>query len=239
MATTGFLERMIDRMDRIDRKHLERYVLDLAQDKKMLTSLLDEVQDGVLVFTRGKKIVFLNRRMKQLFNLPDGLESSGSVPELFEDTPLAGLVADAVARQDELFHKELQVLLPRPMVLSITLQFEKLQRSEVAVLLVRDLSQNELRTREHFQIENLESMAGLAAGIAHEIGNPLNSISIHLQLLMNHLKSLADRERKKMRPALRAIQEETVRLDKIVRNFLGALRRKPLQFELHAIHPLL
>ena len=43
--------------------------------------------------------------------------------------------------------------------------------------------------------EKVSSIMDLAAGVAHELGNPLNSINIHLQLLQRNLKSM-ERDKK-------------------------------------------
>ena len=43
--------------------------------------------------------------------------------------------------------------------------------------------------------ERLEAISVLAAGLAHEIGNPLNSLTIHLKLLSKTIKTLKAKEK--------------------------------------------
>lgn len=238
MPTAEFLERLIKRIDRLDRKHLENYVLDLIAEKELLVSLLNNIPEGVAVLDGTGRFLFSNRRFAQLLNLPD-ISSSASIAKLIEDPPLHSLVQEALKKREELFQRELEVLIPRPMILQVTLVYERSGKTELSILIFRNVTQAELSTREHFQMQNLESLVGLAAGIAHEIGNPINSMAIHLQLISKALKQLPSKESKKIEPSLNVIREELKRLDKIVRNFLGATRRKPLRFEMSAVHDLL
>jgi signal transduction histidine kinase len=70
----------------------------------------------------------------------------------------------------------------------------------------------------------------LAAGVAHELGNPLNSITIHLQLIERRLKKLKTAkggDAGALAASIRVCQEEVVRLDGIITNFLDAIRPRP------------
>ena len=238
MPAAQFLDRIASRINRIDRKSLEDYVLELASQTKFLSSLLDQVPEGIMVLTPKKEILFLNSRMMRMFNIPEATTHKVSLQQAVSDPELLKLITDAIEHKEELFQKELEVLLPRPMILKINLLFEKNQASPVVILSIANLTQAETNIRERFKLENWESVLGLAAGIAHEIGNPLNSLTIHLKLLEKTLQKIPLNDRKKIENSLQAAEEETARLDQIVRNFLKATRRKPLRFELTQINDL-
>jgi signal transduction histidine kinase len=70
--------------------------------------------------------------------------------------------------------------------------------------------------------EKVSSIMDLAAGVAHELGNPLNSINIHLQLLQRNLKSME--QDTKMQKSLHSCIKEVQRLDGIISHFLKAIR---------------
>jgi signal transduction histidine kinase len=75
----------------------------------------------------------------------------------------------------------------------------------------------------------------LAAGVAHELGNPLNSLTIHLQLIDRKLrKQKRSPELESVADSLAVCRDEVQRLDGIIRNFLEALRPRPPNFaEVH------
>lgn len=239
MPTDEFLERIVSRLDRIDRKSLERYVTELADEKQLLSQLLDHVPHGIMVLTNRSEILYLNRRMVHLFNIPDTIRPKAIISEAISDVPFVQWLEKQVELEEEKFHEEIEVLLPRPMVLQVTLQFEKKSHTTMAFLFVSNLTERDMNTRERFQLQNWESMISLAAGIAHEVGNPLNSLTIHLALLTKALKKVPAGEKKKIDSSVRAMTDEIARLDKIVRNFLRATRRKPLRFELVQVNQLI
>jgi two-component system, sporulation sensor kinase E len=65
-------------------------------------------------------------------------------------------------------------------------------------LIIHDATEARARTAEAIESERTQALTLLAASVAHEIGNPLNALSIHLQLMEREAKKL-----KKIVPELR------------------------------------
>src|SRR5207253_361344 len=72
--------------------------------------------------------------------------------------------------------------------------------------------------------ERLNALRLLAAGVAHEIGNPLNSLHIHLQLMERSVQKLHDGEKAELEQSIDVARSEVNRLDSIVTQFLKAIR---------------
>jgi signal transduction histidine kinase len=84
--------------------------------------------------------------------------------------------------------------------------------------------------------EKLASMGTLAAGVAHEIKNPLNAINLTIEHLQDKYTSAAD---KQAQLYIRTIQEEIKRLDKVVNNFLSFIRSENLEKQKTDVNKLL
>src|SRR3989338_678019 len=239
MITNEFIDRLIHRIDKIDKKNLQSYVLELGQDRNFLFSLFDHILEGVMVLSAKQEVVFINRRIRQLFDLSSEQSHERNYMTILQDTRLKARVQSALQERNEVSHENIEVLIPRPMLIKLSLRYETIMAKTYSVILIENISQNEILIREQFQKENSKSIFELAAGIAHEIGNPLNSINIHLKLLSNKIQSLKQKNTDPLTNELAILREETNRLDEIIRNFLRATRKKPLNYELTNINDLI
>lgn len=90
---------------------------------------------------------------------------------------------------------------------------------------LRDKEQLEANLR---QAQRLSALGALAAGIAHDVRNPLNAI----KLLSSHaLDSLSEPESNRPAEQLRTIRKEVDRLEDIVSGFLALAKERELQPE--------
>ena len=60
------------------------------------------------------------------------------------------------------------------------------------VMILRDITESRRTAQQTIESERLNALRLLAAGVAHEIGNPLNSLHIHLQLMERSVQKLHD-----------------------------------------------
>jgi len=75
--------------------------------------------------------------------------------------------------------------------------------------------------------------------VAHEIGNPLNSLNIHLQLMQRNLQKAPPNLRKQLEESVSIARGEVTRLDHIITQFLRAIRPQPLQVSSSDINSIL
>jgi two-component system, sporulation sensor kinase E len=90
-------------------------------------------------------------------------------------------------------------------------------------MLIRDITQHRKLTEEKIESERISNLTLLAAGVAHELGNPLNSLTIHLQLLERQVKRMP-KGGDKLQKHLDIAVGEIKRLDFIISQFLTAIR---------------
>src|SRR6266545_1757266 len=77
-------------------------------------------------------------------------------------------------------------------------------------------------------------MEAIAAGVAHEVRNPLNALQINLQILEQELRELVPDPGKPIFAALTNIANEVASLDHFVAEFLRFAR--PPRLKLEAVH---
>jgi signal transduction histidine kinase len=89
-----------------------------------------------------------------------------------------------------------------------------------------DVTNEEEMLRRVMRAERLAAVGTLAAGLAHEVRNPLNSASLQLTVLERRLKRGDGVDR--TIPIARIIKGEIDRLDRLVRDFLAFAKPNPL-----------
>lgn len=96
-----------------------------------------------------------------------------------------------------------------------TLEIQTTPLGDETVVYIRDITAEKRRTEEELRAGATKAVCDLAAGVAHEIGNPLNAISMNLQLLKRDPSDIA---------TIDVCMDQVKRLDGIIRGFLDALR---------------
>jgi signal transduction histidine kinase len=91
-------------------------------------------------------------------------------------------------------------------------------------IILRDITESRRSTEKTIESERFNALTLLAAGVAHEIGNPLNSLHIHLQLMERKVRKLDGKVKEELQEAIAISRAEITRLDSIVTQFLQAIR---------------
>jgi signal transduction histidine kinase len=100
-----------------------------------------------------------------------------------------------------------------------------------ALIILRDVTRERDQEEKALRDERLDAVKTLAASVAHEIGNPLNALDIHLQLLGREVDSLEPERRDSLKEYVAVARSEVKRLDGIITQFLQALRHSKAALE--------
>src|SRR5438309_9767729 len=91
-------------------------------------------------------------------------------------------------------------------------------------MILRDITESRRSTQQTIESERFNALTLLAAGVAHEIGNPLNSLNIHLQLIEREARKANGTNRPQLQESVEVARAEVNRLDSIISQFLRAIR---------------
>jgi len=242
MKNTG-LEKILGRIEDLDSVNLGILVQRLARERKMQETVFNTIQDGVIVIDSDGVVQYANDAALGLIGLK---ENDIGVTRLWKMVPdlaksidretIAGKKKSAPvhSREIELTYPEHRVV--RLYMVPIDAQVGH-DDSGGYVIVLSDVTAERVSMEERIESERIDSIVRLAAGVAHELGNPLNSLTIHLQLIERKLKKLAEQaDAAKLAESLQVCQGEVQRLDGIITHFLEAVRpQKPELNELDLV----
>jgi PAS domain S-box-containing protein len=226
------LDRVLGRLDTLDSVNLANLVQRLARERGLFEAIFNTIHEGILVISVDGTIEYANAAAAHLIGLREE-ELAGAtlwrlVPGLHPsiETLLAGGAAvPVVAREIELNYPQRRIV--RLYMVPFQAEGAREESRRFAVILA-DVTREKQTTEQLIEDEKTSSILLLAAGVAHELGNPLNSLTIHLQLIARKLKKLkAARDAESLAESIAVCQEEVKRLDGIITHFLEAIRPRP------------
>ena len=238
-ARNSFLDRFIERMDRMDPSNLQTYVLRLVREKDFLETVFHTIREGLIVLDHGLRVRFINTAAKRLLGIQSNPEGE-RIDRHLRELDWGALMSSPPEQWRRASRQEIEVFYPEHRFLSFYIvpvgehEDDRPRTSPLAAIILHDITETRENTEEHVESQRVQAITMLAAGVAHELGNPLNSLGIHLQLLSRCLKGVADPELgQEACELLEVATQEVRRLDGIVRNFLHAVRPVPPD-----LHPL-
>ena len=232
----GFLEKLIGRLGKIGPEEVQNYLLRLAQEKGFLETVFNAIQEGIIVTDSSGRITYLNDAACELF----GLDGEDSIGKLLEER-VRGLDWNALTHSGGPVTRDLEIFYPSNRFINfyiVPLMIEsRFDRNENAAvddrgyseqvgyaIIMRDITESRRTAEKTIESERLNALTLLAAGVAHELGNPLNSLNIHLQLMERQARKLKGKERDELQHSIEICRGEINRLDSIVTQFLRAIR---------------
>lgn len=236
-----FIERAIQKLSKLDEEQIRALILDLATEHERIELVLDSLNDGVMVCTGDHSLVLVNKAAERMVPFASHEWYERSVWDAIGDREIAEFVRTTLMNQESAQDREFALETNGtnrilscsilPLVGSGTIQG--------SILHVEDVTEKRGREARLRRAESLASLTTLAAGVAHEIKNPLGSIGIHIQLLQKALKgagACGEFDRERMEGYIDVVNEEVDRLNRIVVDFLFAVRPIDVHLEDHSLN---
>ena len=186
-----FYDKVVDRIEKLDAEGLRRHYKALADEIGFFKSVFDSLDEGIVVLDDAGKVEYANAAGKELLPL------LGIDEEFNESRPAP----------DGISVRELEITYPEHRIIEV----KRVGR----IVKLRDVTEKRAREADAVESGRADAVGEMAASMAHEIGNPLNALSLNLQLLKRKYPDEVD---------LAVAQKELSRLNGIIREFLGAFR---------------
>jgi len=219
------MPKFLDKLLKLDKQSLETYLNQIHQDKERTDSILNQLTIGILLLNKNNSITWANEAAQSILGMQFISRLINWPISNIIDPEFRNWIQSTLDAKQGIFNEEREILFPKHRHLIVTL------RPEQFILLV-DITGARSKDREEGDVQRINALVRLAKGVAHELGNPLNSIIIHLRLLSKIGESLPPKEKKKFQETVDVLSHETGRLDRIIKNFLKATRQKPPEFRL-------
>ncbi|MDR0403178.1 MAG: PAS domain S-box protein [Treponema sp.] len=246
-----FITRAAQKLAKLTPEQIKNLFVSMGEEIDRLETVLDSLNEGILVCASDHSLILANKSAERLFPMVSGGSRGTFEPEtvpvwnLVRDEKTAAFLEQALRSGDRISDREFDVDakgVGRLLAISVS-PLVKNYHVTGSLVHARDVTEKRSREARMRRMENLASLTTLAAGVAHEIKNPLGSISIHMQLLRKTMKKNEDlyyRAHEEERDAhddvgpnayfklfnkyMNVIDEEIDRLNHIVVDFLFAVR---------------
>ncbi len=260
MAKSSFLDKVLGRIGRLDAQGLQTVVERLARERSFLETLFNTIEDGVLVLDESGRILYVNQAVTRLLGLQSEVEGQ-PVTNFFPDLDWEKIARFDTQGGQGVVRHEFEIHYPRHRFLRLyaaPLDGQATGSSGVALIL-HDATEARQQTAEAIESQRVHALTLLAASMAHELGNPLNALHIHLQLMERELLKLqvspgSEKARTKIGPRppaegadpvdiarkldryLAVAKGEINRLDYTITQFLQAIRPMAPQLKMDSLN---
>lgn len=216
-----FLDKLLNRIDRVGPGDLQAYLQRLNNEKGFFETIFNTLQEGIVVVDSQGRILYLNHAITALLGIDQAKAMGTPISQHLKELDWSTILAEG-----RVVNRDLEVFYPQARYLNFYLvPLEDKDTSLMGFAIIfHDLTARRNQAREAIESEKLNAVTLLAAGVAHELGNPLNSLNIHLQLMERDLRKRGDAHADDLLESLRVARSEVGRLDTIINQFLGAVR---------------
>ena len=240
-----FYLRALKKLDKLDAEQHRELLVSAVTEITLFENVLDSIDKGIIVCDDEYNLIMANKCAQRLIpmNCTEGIKLNTAI----KDEQLVEAFRDIILNRERVTDREIDVEYQgRSRLLSVNVvPLVHDRRITGTLIYMEDITEKRRVESRLRRAETLASLTTLAAGVAHEIKNPLGSISIHLQLLQ---KTLAKKNKsggvhaggihagsvhagdKTMDKYFDVLKEEVNRLNRIVVDFLFAVR--PMALEL-------
>lgn len=248
---SDYFRRVSEKIAKLPSEQVKEFLKDVCSENEIFDSVLESLSTGLVIVDKDWKLILTNKAAERYvpFSIrPDDPKAESiPLPRLVDNAEIADFLNDCREHSRSNVSDEFTTETAGGSVRFITLTVLPLvKKREVSgsIVTVRDITEKRNREILLRRMENLAGLTNLAAGMAHEIKNPLGAIGIHVQLVQKAVKKAREGsgmlpDKKFLEAHLDTVNEEIDNLNKKVMDFLMAVRPVNAKLELVDIGKLI
>ncbi len=211
----------------------------MEEPENFYQNIFASLADGVLIVSANLKIIKVNQSAEEIFQRSRSSLEGEHLSKLFPDQPnLLEKVLQSITAEISYHHLEgigCRKSNNSRFLTNLTLSplIKNHPETSTGVILIQDTNFLKELQETSQQSDHLSTLSVLAAGMAHEIRNPLSGIRGSAQLLLKDLKNFDQRE------YMEIVIEEVDRIDRLVKKMMDLTRPALKNFQQTNIHQVL
>lgn len=226
-----FVKKASTKIEKLPAEEIIRIIDTQNSDLKIRNVILDNSFEGNLMVSDSGNVMYLNNTLTSLMPLASRKKYADvNVSKVILNNEILSFIKSFLQSSDNHKSEFFEVDDPSVGTRALDCSATRLFEYEACLFIFRDVTFFNRFKEEFRKNESLAQMTTMAAGVAHEIKNPLASISIYLQLMDKMMEKNGSMTREEAHKYLDVVSEEVDRINKIAVDFLFAV--KPMKVDL-------
>ena len=217
---------------------------DVIDENTSYKSIINSLSSGILIldnkFILQRNNTIAESRLPFKGRLADAKKSEYPIWTYIDDEDIASFLENCAKKQITNSSEEFSTITSGGSIRFVSITISPLvheYKFNGSIIIIRDITEKKNQEVLMHRMENLANLTNLAAGMAHEIKNPLGAISIHIQLIQKAIKKARENQdvlpgKKFVEDHIDVVNEEIEHLNKQVMHFLTAVRPVKATLEL-------
>ena len=227
-----FFDKFLKNFDKVSDNEKKRIFERLSDLCYSQNTIIENWEEGIISLDINGIIQGINKKACFLFSIPRNSENE-PLSKYLSETETGKIILELIKENDS--GDKLLKDDDNKRILQINI-FPLGDSGRIIGTLIKafDITQTYENSQKLKRAEQLASLTTLAAGVAHEIKNPLGSISIYIQLIEKIIKKNIDNSSQcflELKDYCAIIKEEIGRLEDTINSFLFSVRKLELNLE--------
>lgn len=240
----NYVKRISQKVDKLSKEQILELFDDVIDENTSYKSIINSLSSGILIldnkFILQRNNTIAESRLPFKGRLADAKKSEYPIWIYIDDEDIASFLENCAKKQITNSSEEFSTITSGGSIRFVSITISPLvheYKFNGSIIIIRDITEKKNQEVLMHRMENLANLTNLAAGMAHEIKNPLGAISIHIQLIQKAIKKARENQdvlpgKKFVEDHIDVVNEEIEHLNKLVMNFLTAVRPVKATLEL-------